>query len=53
MLDEPFVEGASKGHVPKLDVMLPEYYTLRGWDADGIPTPERLADLGVGPVAAH
>ncbi|HET6475252.1 MAG TPA: aldehyde ferredoxin oxidoreductase family protein [Thermoleophilia bacterium] len=52
MLEEPFVEGASKGHVPKLDVMLPEYYALRGWDGDGVPTPERLAELGVGSVAA-
>ena len=38
--------------VVKLEVMLPEYYALRGWDADGVPTPDRLAELGVGPVAA-
>jgi aldehyde:ferredoxin oxidoreductase len=47
MLEEPFVEGASKGHVPKLDVMLPEYYDLRGWDEQGVPTPGRLAELGL------
>jgi aldehyde:ferredoxin oxidoreductase len=52
MLEEPFSEGASKGHVPKLDVMLPEYYGLRGWDTDGVPTAERLAELGVAPGAA-
>jgi len=53
MLEEPFTEGASKGHVPKLDIMLPEYYALRGWDAEGVPTAERLADLGVAGGAAH
>ncbi len=25
--------------------MLDEYYDLRGWDADGIPTEERLREL--------
>jgi aldehyde:ferredoxin oxidoreductase len=53
MLEEPFKEGASKGHVPKLDMMLPEYYALRGWDAGGVPTAERLADLGVAGSAAN
>ena len=23
------------------------YYTLMGWDADGVPTPERLQELGI------
>jgi aldehyde:ferredoxin oxidoreductase len=27
--------------------MLPAYYELRGWDADGKPTPERLEELGL------
>jgi aldehyde:ferredoxin oxidoreductase len=27
--------------------MLDAYYALRGWDADGVPTRERLADLGL------
>jgi aldehyde:ferredoxin oxidoreductase len=25
--------------------MLPEYYRLRGWDAQGVPTRERLEKL--------
>jgi aldehyde:ferredoxin oxidoreductase len=29
-------------HVPE---MLPEYYKLRGWDAKGVPTKERLQQL--------
>lgn len=31
----------------ELDFMLDEYYALRGWDAEGVPTPARLAELGL------
>jgi aldehyde:ferredoxin oxidoreductase len=47
---EPIPEGPSKGcYCPpeELDRMLDEYYDLRGWSRDGIPTPERLRDLGL------
>jgi len=27
--------------------MLDEYYTLRGWDKEGIPTPEKQKELGI------
>jgi aldehyde:ferredoxin oxidoreductase len=27
--------------------MLPLYYEMRGWDAEGRPTPERLEALGI------
>jgi aldehyde:ferredoxin oxidoreductase len=27
--------------------MLAEYYEFRGWDAHGVPTPAKLADLGL------
>ena len=27
--------------------MLPEYYELRGWDKNGVPTPEKLAELAL------
>jgi aldehyde:ferredoxin oxidoreductase len=27
--------------------MLDEYYRLRGWDANGIPSAEKLKDLGL------
>ena len=30
--------------------MLDAYYALRGWDADGVPTRERLTDLGLDAV---
>jgi aldehyde:ferredoxin oxidoreductase len=32
--------------------MLDEYYSLRGWDAKGVPTPERLKTLGLQALAA-
>ncbi len=41
--DEPRV----KNQVVHLDRMLPEYYRLRGWDENGIPTPEKLQQLGL------
>jgi len=41
--DEPRV----KNQVVHLDRMLPEYYRLRGWDENGIPTPEKLKQLGL------
>jgi aldehyde:ferredoxin oxidoreductase len=31
--------------VNRLHEMLPEYYSLRGWDADGVPTPAKLEEL--------
>jgi aldehyde:ferredoxin oxidoreductase len=33
--------------VTKLDVMLPEYYELRGWNADGVPSSKTLKRLGL------
>ncbi|MDP7286618.1 MAG: aldehyde ferredoxin oxidoreductase C-terminal domain-containing protein, partial [Phycisphaerae bacterium] len=30
-----------------LDAMLDEYYQLRGWSSEGIPTDEKLAELGL------
>jgi len=47
MLNEPLTEGPAKGHVVYLDQMLPEFYRLRGWDSDGVPTPEKLSSLGL------
>lgn len=47
-LKEPLKEGGPKGLVCKLGEMLPEYYKLRGWDENGVPTGEKLAELGLG-----
>jgi aldehyde:ferredoxin oxidoreductase len=40
-------EGPGKGRVNKLHEMLPEYYKLRGWDENGVPTREKLKELGL------
>jgi aldehyde:ferredoxin oxidoreductase len=50
VMHEPIPEGPSAGmHCPpdELAAMLDDYYALRGWDADGVPTPERLRALGL------
>jgi aldehyde:ferredoxin oxidoreductase len=44
---EPAKTGPAKGLVNGLDVMLPEYYELRGWDTDGVPRRETLQRLGL------
>ncbi|MCD4714764.1 MAG: aldehyde ferredoxin oxidoreductase family protein [Clostridiales bacterium] len=47
LLEDPIAEGPSKGNVARLSELLPEYYELRGWGADGIPTEERKGMLGL------
>jgi aldehyde:ferredoxin oxidoreductase len=47
ILEEPMPEGPSKGQVVRLGEMLPEYYEVRGWDDNGVPTAEKLAELGL------
>ncbi|MDT7929842.1 aldehyde ferredoxin oxidoreductase C-terminal domain-containing protein, partial [Tepidimonas sp.] len=39
--------GPAKGLTNKLPEMLPKYYEVRGWDAEGRPKPETLARLGL------
>ena len=36
-------------NLPPLGEMLSEYYQVRGWSEEGIPTPEKLRDLGLSP----
>ncbi len=47
LLNDAIEEGASKGMVNKLDILLPEYYSERGWDEKGIPTESKLKELGI------
>ncbi len=47
LLHQKMPTGASAGNTVPLDVMLEEYYQLMGWDSNGIPTPERLQQLGL------
>ena len=39
--------GQAEGQLPDLAAILEEYYEVRGWQADGRPSPERLRKLGL------
>ncbi|HOO45756.1 MAG TPA: aldehyde ferredoxin oxidoreductase family protein [Deltaproteobacteria bacterium] len=47
ILEDKVPKGPSKGLVNRLGEMLPEYYKLRGWDAKGVPSKEKLKELGL------
>ena len=47
LLEVPSPSGTAKGKVCELDVMLPEYYKVRGWTKEGVPTKETLKRLGL------
>ena len=50
VMHEPIPAGPSAGmYCPpdELSAMLDEYYRLRGWDTDGVPTRARLSSLGL------
>jgi len=40
-------EGGVEGKLPFLGFMLNEYYSWRGWSDEGIPTQEKLLQLGL------
>ncbi len=44
---ETLPRGHSKNQVVNLGPLLEEYYRLRGWDEDGVPTEEKLEELGL------
>ena len=49
----PAMVGPRAGKTPTPhDTILDDYYELRGWDRNGIPTRERLEALGLGRFAA-
>ena len=47
LLREALPEGPAKGKVAELDVMLKEYYEVRGWSTEGVPTEEKVQELGL------
>jgi len=47
LLKEAAKTGPAKGLVSGLDIMLPEYYQLRGWDKNGVPMGETMERLGL------
>ncbi len=47
LLNEAAKTGPAKGLVSKLPEMLPKYYNVRGWNADGTLTAQTRAKLGL------
>lgn len=48
--EEPIPSGPNKGYFitrEQLDILLDEYYRDRGWNENGIPTPETLKRMGL------
>ncbi len=52
ILSQPRRDEGSGDNVPPLGRMLNEYYQIRGWNDEGIPTPETLERLRLGHLAA-
>jgi aldehyde:ferredoxin oxidoreductase len=44
---EPLRQGLAKGGVAHVEDMLSKYYEICGWDENGVPTPEKLRELGL------
>jgi aldehyde:ferredoxin oxidoreductase len=52
--DEPVPNGPHKGEridPAKWDALLDDYYRLRGWTDNGVPSPAKLGSLGLDDVA--
>jgi aldehyde:ferredoxin oxidoreductase len=47
ILEEELPGGGAGNYLPPFEAMLEEYYATRGWDSNGIPTPETLRRLGL------
>ncbi|MBC8338287.1 MAG: aldehyde ferredoxin oxidoreductase family protein [Alphaproteobacteria bacterium] len=47
LLKDAAKTGPAKGLTNGLDKMLPEYYELRGWDANGVPSDETKSRLSL------
>jgi len=43
----PLSEGACRGRVVDLTALREEYYFVRGWDPQGVPTRAKLEELGI------
>jgi aldehyde:ferredoxin oxidoreductase len=46
-LTQPMTVGSAGGQVVDLEPMVDEYYRIMGWAENGVPTPERLEELGI------
>jgi aldehyde:ferredoxin oxidoreductase len=49
-MEEPLPGGPYQGHLitaPELNQLLDDYYSARGWSRSGMPTADKLAQLGI------
>jgi aldehyde:ferredoxin oxidoreductase len=46
-MNEPMPEGAAKGQIVHIEELLSDYYKVRGWSNEGIPTENKLKELGL------
>ena len=56
MMTEKVPDGPAKGRIltrEMYEVMLDEYYAVRGWDKEGVPTQEALRKLGLDELYPH
>ena len=44
---EPTTEGGQAGKVPDVAYQLEEYYNVRGWTTEGVPTVDKLKELNL------
>ena len=46
-MSEPMPAGPIEGEIFDLSRLLDDYYRARGWDANGVPTRDKLESLGI------
>ena len=54
VMKDPIPDGVAKGSLvtmKEFDLMLNAYFEGRGWNSDGIPTKEKLIELGLNKIA--
>jgi len=44
-LRKPYPREPHKGQLFELEMLLEDYYRVRGWDKNGVPTKEKLESL--------
>jgi aldehyde:ferredoxin oxidoreductase len=49
-LEEPMPKGESKGQTVDLESLLDDYYDVMGWSSNGIPSEEKLRELGISDI---
>ncbi len=47
LLEVPIPSGPRKGTIIPLKELIKEYYKVRGWDEEGIPTKEKISELNL------